>query len=76
MKIKFTATDNFKVYDDRPVWQDGDVREIDDKRALDLVKSFPHNFAVVGREPEKAPPPPPRKSILGRDKSVKGAKDK
>ena len=74
-KIQFTATENFKVYDDRPVWNDGDVREVDDKLAFELVRTFPHNFKAVGKETEKAPAPP-EKSFFGRNKSVKSGKNK
>lgn len=74
MKIKFTANVNFKMYDDRPPWRDGDVREVEDDRADELLKSFPGVFNVAKKETEA--PPPPKKSFLGRDKAVKGAKDK
>ena len=75
MKIKFTATENFKMYDDRPAWKDGDVREIEDDRADELLKSFPGIFSVAKKEAE-AKPPPSKKSYFGKDKAVKGARNK
>ena len=76
MKIKFTATENFKSYDDRPPWKDGDVREIEDDRADELLKSFPGIFSVAKKEPETEASSPPKKSFLGKDKAVRSGKNK
>uniref|UniRef100_A0A6M3JT72 Uncharacterized protein n=1 Tax=viral metagenome TaxID=1070528 RepID=A0A6M3JT72_9ZZZZ len=74
-KIRFKATENFRCYDDRPVWHDGDLRAIDDNRASELVKSFPHNFIIEG-ELKPDPPSVVERSLSGKDKAIRGGRNK
>jgi len=66
-KLKFTATPGFPSYDDRPRWQDGDIRNIEIDIAKRLVADFPANFSYVKEE----------KAIqYARNKAIRGRKNK
>jgi len=69
-RIKFTSTDAMRVYIDNPVWEDGDVREVRDEIADNLMTSFGNNFSLV--EERKAVIQPPEDKAMHSPGKHKG----
>lgn len=63
-KIKFIATEGFRFYHDAPDFNDGDIREVDERQYKKLLEDFPKNFFAV--ETPKAFDPWKNKMINGK----------
>ena len=68
--IEFKSSPTMKVYHDRPLWADGDRREVAQAHADNLTHSFPHNFTLVVEE--KAVEKPDNKAITSHKTKARG----